>query len=538
MREKGISMKLYFRRIFALLLCLALTAGFTGCTPEPAAPVNAQALFATILDRVSFDSELANAGETTALYFSRMPAGAELVLYIGSGYFADEAVLVTVESEADTDAVLTLMEEHLQERRQEFSNYLPEEVSKIDNAVLWHQGTTVILCITADTDTVDAILSDPANPEYTVPVTQETTEPPTDPTEPPTQPPTDPTEPSTQPPTDPTEPSTQPPTDPTEPSTQPPTEPTEPTLPTYDLTSVHYYKNGTIRVGNHAYENYVYVESSVDNYTSLINKAAEQLGEGINVYHLLIPTAVGIVLPDEALPNYPGFVDQGEAIQKVFGKVSERVIKVTCFDNLRAHRDEYLYFRTDYHWNGPAAYYAYESFCQAKGITPYTMSEREEYQFDGFLGALYWLSCDKDPVIGAYPDTVIAYGPKSPDVRMTITDKNGNTYGWPVIVNVSDWASGSKYNCYAGSDKPFTVFENPAVTDGSACIVVKESFGNALLSYITDHYSTVYEIDYRYWDGNLAEFAKNNGVTDVIFANNMSMTRNDMLIGMLGGILD
>ena len=120
---------------------------------------------------------------------------------------------------------------------------------------------------------------------------------------------------------------------------------------------------------------------------------------------------------------------------------------------------------------------------------------------------------------------------------MTITDKNGSTFGWPVIVDVTDWGSGSKYNCFAGADNPFTVFQNPAVTDGSVCIVVKESFGNALMPYIADHYSTVYEIDYRYWKGNLAEFAKANGVTDVIIANNMSMTRNDMLIGMLGSIL-
>ena len=33
------------------------------------------------------------------------------------------------------------------------------------------------------------------------------------------------------------------------------------------------------------------------------------------------------------------------------------------------------------------------------------------------------------------------------------------------------------------------------------------------------------------------EFAKKNGVTEVIFLNNMSMLRNDLLIGMLGEII-
>lgn len=534
-------MKTPVKRLLSFLLCLALLAGLAGCAKTPAAPVNGPALFATILDRVTFETPLENAGENTGLYFTDIPESAELVLYVGSGYYADEAVLVTVTQESDAAAAEAMLRQHLQQRRDQFANYLPEEVGKIDDAVLWQQGNVLILCITKDLDTLNAILKNPSDPAYTTAPTETTTTAPE--TEPSTAPETTPT---TAPVTEPsTAPVTEPPTvPPTEAVTEPVTPPTEPVPPepTYDLTNVHYYgspyRNGTIRVGNRAYENYVYLENSVNNYTALINKAAEQLGDGIHIYHLLIPTAIGIILPEETIPHYPEYVDQGVAINNIFSLVSDRVIKVNCYENLRAHRDEYLYFRTDYHWNGPAAYYAYETFCQAKGITPYTMAQRPEYRFEKFLGALYWLSTDEDPVIGANPDTVIAYGPACSDVSMTITDKNGDTFGWPVIVNVDGWGSGTKYNCFAGADNPFTVFKNPAVTDGSACIVVKESFGNALMSYIADHYSTVYEIDYRYWEGNLAEFAKANGVTDVIFANNMSMTRNDMLIGMLGEILD
>ena len=58
-----------------------------------------------------------------------------------------------------------------------------------------------------------------------------------------------------------------------------------------------------------------------------------------------------------------------------------------------------------------------------------------------------------------------------------------------------------------------------------------------MMPFIADHYQTVYEIDYRYWEGNLAEFVKEKGATEVIFLNNMSMLRNDLLIGMLGEII-
>jgi len=90
-----------------------------------------------------------------------------------------------------------------------------------------------------------------------------------------------------------------------------------------------------------------------------------------------------------------------------------------------------------------------------------------------------------------------------------------------VIADVSGWSSSAKYNTFCGGDNPLTVFENPSVTDGSVCIVVKESFGNALMPYIVDHYSKVYEVDYRYWSGNLIDYAREVGATDMIFANNV-----------------
>ena len=41
------------------------------------------------------------------------------------------------------------------------------------------------------------------------------------------------------------------------------------------------------------------------------------------------------------------------------------------------------------------------------------------------------------------------------------------------------------------------------------------------------------EIDYRYWTGDLSDFAQEHGVTDVIFANNMAMTGNSAQIAMI-----
>ncbi|MBE6625877.1 MAG: hypothetical protein E7628_01670 [Ruminococcaceae bacterium] len=330
-------------------------------------------------------------------------------------------------------------------------------------------------------------------------------------------------------------------TDPPEVETLPPeTEPVveaKPPVLTSESGEYYDYGNGIIRVDNMAFEEYGYEEPAAVKYSSFINRVAEELSGRTSVYCMALPSAIGVVLPDDIREIFPRYTDQGAAIDKIYAKMSDDVITVDCHSNLMLHRDEYLYFRTDFHWNGPAAYYAYEAFCEMKGVKPYTLDEREKVEFDNFLGALYRNSCGEDPTLGETPDTVIAYKPYSRTASLEITDRQGNTMPWSIIADVSSWSSATKYSTFAGGDSPFAVFKNPEVKDGSVCVIVKESYGNALLPYLVDHYSTIYEIDYRYWEGNLLDFVKEKQADDLIFANNMSMLRSVYLIGILEEIV-
>ena len=505
-------MKKTLPKIIALLLCISLL--LCGCEKKPSAPVNIEALLATVLAEVDFATELEDAGADAWLYLPALPQGAQVRLYIGSGYFADEVLLITLAQEADVKAALAAVEAHLEHKTQQFRNYIPEEVDKISKAITWQDDTHILLCISNDRVTAQHVLDNAADPSYTVP--------------PATQAPT--TAPTTAPSTAPaTEPTTLPPTT-VPPTTAPPA--TEPALQSQSGT-IHSYGTGVIRVDDMAYETYGYVADASEKYAAVISQAAELLApEGVTVYDLLIPTAIGIVFPDDMAAAYSNYTDQGEAISRMFSMMSDQVVKVDCYPTLRLHRDEYLYFRTDHHWNGPGAYYAYESFCQAKGIQPYTMEQRPLWEFDGFLGTHYFLNTDKDPALAQTRDTILAYDTHC-DVSMYYYDTSGAKINWEVIYDVSDWQAGMKYNCFAAADQPMAVFTNHDLNDGSACIVVKESYGNALMSYIADHYQTVYEIDYRYWTGSLVEFARENGVTDVIFANNLAMTGNSAQIAMI-----
>lgn len=120
---------------------------------------------------------------------------------------------------------------------------------------------------------------------------------------------------------------------------------------------------------------------------------------------------------------------------------------------------------------------------------------------------------------------------------MDVTDQKGQNYQWDVIHDVTDYGKSLKYSTFIAGDNPMTVITNSDITDGYSCVVVKESFGNALVPFLIDHYQTVYVIDYRYWTGDLVSFVKEKKAQDVLFINNISMTRSNFLIGKLAMVI-
>ena len=85
-------------------------------------------------------------------------------------------------------------------------------------------------------------------------------------------------------------------------------------------------------------------------------------------------------------------------------------------------------------------------------------------------------------------------------------------------------------NCFIGGDNALTTITNADNPNGETCVVIKESYGNAFVPFLIPHYSTIYVIDPRHYEGTLSEFTKDKEIDDVIFLANISTTRNYIYI--------
>ena len=63
--------------------------------------------------------------------------------------------------------------------------------------------------------------------------------------------------------------------------------------------------------------------------------------------------------------------------------------------------------------------------------------------------------------------------------------------------------------------------------------MIKESYGNAFVPCLVDHYQDVYVVDYRYYTGSLSYLVISKGIQDVIFLNNAEALSSDDVVSKI-----
>lgn len=284
-----------------------------------------------------------------------------------------------------------------------------------------------------------------------------------------------------------------------------------------------------------AFSLYGFTQEAANQYIDAVSAMANKVEDDVTVYDIVVPISTGIYL-DEKLQNELGCSDEQAAIQYIYDNMDEKVVTVDAFTALKNHSDEYLYFRTDHHWTALGAYYTYSQLMKEKGVTPTSLDKYDTMVFDNFIGTLYAAS-NQTPSLAENPDVITAYIPLATN-KMTYTDLDGNVVDYDIIYDVSEWNSDSKYNCFIAGDQPFEEIHNPNMSDGSSCVVIKESFGNAFVPFLVDHYETVYVVDYRYYPEGLTALVRDKGIKDVIFINNISAATTSSLVSNIAEIVN
>lgn len=295
-----------------------------------------------------------------------------------------------------------------------------------------------------------------------------------------------------------------------------------------------------ILVGNRAMDVPYADYAVIADYAAAVTAIADALGPEIRTFSLLVPNAAAFYAPSA---SRTGNHDQKEMMDYCYSQMGQSVTTVESYLPLAAHIEEYIYFRTDHHWTQLGAYYAYEAFCAAAGLEAQPLSRFESGSYEGFVGSMYTYLYGQPQaqILRQEPDTLYFYRPYVEAKARYYSDASLSDEGIIGVISYIEPSVSNKYLTYCGGDHPIVIVRTDV--EGPVCLLLKESYGNAMIPWLTSHYSKIVVVDPREFnhDGkptlSLVAFAQEQGVDDCLILNYPMMINTSAYVTWLERLL-
>ncbi len=302
--------------------------------------------------------------------------------------------------------------------------------------------------------------------------------------------------------------------------------------------------HGIVIVGSQpnvrALTNYRGGPNACDAYARMANKYQNILGEEVQVYCMLIPTAIEFYCPEKAKSRVKS---QRETIDNAYAALDSCIIAVDAYTPLKNHAHEDIYLRTDHHWAPLGAYYAAQALAEAAGVPFNDLTHYERKVVKRYVGSMYRYS--RDISVKRSPEDFVYYVPQDIEYETTyinyVVDENYTVTGThPPIKDRYFYefkdGSGGAYCTFMGGDNKITQVRT-ATNNGRRMILLKDSFGNAIPGYLFYSFEEIHVIDARYFTRNIVEYVRENKITDVVFGNNIAFATSGSTINFYNKFL-
>jgi len=245
-------------------------------------------------------------------------------------------------------------------------------------------------------------------------------------------------------------------------------------------------------------------QKTVEKKVALLQKLVEAFPK---TEVMLVPTADNILT--DKLPEFAPYYDDKALIDQVAQTIGEdRVINV--YNILKEHKDEDIYYRTDHHWTTLGAYYAYQVWADKKVGMPAKYDPQElvtvTEDFKGTIQAKLNMEVEGEK-IQVFPQTL----EQKVKIKYDFMEETDSFY------EDSHLDTKNKYGYFLDDNHGLVEIDIKRVRERTL-FVIKDSYANTFLPLIANHYSKIYVLDLRYFNGNLFDFMKqyDNGKMEIL----------------------
>lgn len=277
------------------------------------------------------------------------------------------------------------------------------------------------------------------------------------------------------------------------------------------------------RIGGSRLENGVYIgtngqlleqiEVADENHLAANIKAIKSFSESqskILVRMMLVPDAANVL--NHSLPALAKPEDQTQMFSMVRKDLGDSVEWIDVSTELNKHKTEKIYYKTDHHWTTLGAFYAFQAAAPSLGIEGDLSGKYVSYavsdSFNGMLASKSGVNLGEKEQIDIYVPTE-----EDTDLIVDYVDEGKRSTS---LYDSSKLKEKDQYTVFLGGNSSLLDIRTVS-TSTKRLLLVKDSFANSFIPFLTPYYREIVVVDPRYYSGTINDLMDSYRISEVLF---------------------
>ena len=277
------------------------------------------------------------------------------------------------------------------------------------------------------------------------------------------------------------------------------------------------------RIGGSRLENGVYIgtngqlleqiEVADKNHLAANIKAIKSFSEShskIPVRMMLVQDAANVLI--HSLPALAKPEDQTQMFSMVRKDLGDSVEWIDVSTELNKHKTEKIYYKTDHHWTTLGAFYAFQAAAPSLGIEGDLSGKYVSYvvsdSFNGMLASKSGVNLGEKEQIDIYVPTE-----EDTDLIVDYVDEGKRSTS---LYDSSKLKEKDQYTVFLGGNSSLLDIRTVS-TSTKRLLLVKDSFANSFIPFLTPYYREIVVVDPRYYSGTINDLMDSYRISEVLF---------------------
>ena len=255
------------------------------------------------------------------------------------------------------------------------------------------------------------------------------------------------------------------------------------------------------------------IEVADENHLAANIKAIKSFSESqkkIPVRIMLVPDAANVL--NHSLPALAKPEDQTQMFSMVRKDLGDSVEWIDVSTELNKHKTEKIYYKTDHHWTTLGAFYAFQAAAPSLGIegdlSGKYVSHAVSNSFNGMLASKSGVNLGEKEQIDIYVPTE-----EDTDLIIDYVDEGKRSTS---LYDSSKLKEKDQYTVFLGGNSSLLDIRTVS-TSTKRLLLVKDSFANSFIPFLTPYYREIVVVDPRYYSGTINDLMDSYRISEVLF---------------------